>query len=93
MLAIEDELCIPNKIYSFCQIRLYDVRAQRRPVMQESWMEEPIQALSTCSRDWHVLAGNNLGELGAFDLRSSNKSTLKQIINFDCNIGEIYSPF
>ncbi|KAH7730848.1 NOP seven associated protein 1 [Aphelenchoides avenae] len=51
------------------QIRLYDPRAQRRPVKELEWLEEPINALSTCHRPEHVLAGNTRGELGIFDLR------------------------
>uniref|UniRef100_A0A914KVD8 Uncharacterized protein n=1 Tax=Meloidogyne incognita TaxID=6306 RepID=A0A914KVD8_MELIC len=59
------------------QIRLYDVRVQRRPVLQETWSEEPINALSTCCREHHLLAGNSRGELGLFDFRSSTTSRLK----------------
>uniref|UniRef100_A0A914MIU2 Uncharacterized protein n=1 Tax=Meloidogyne incognita TaxID=6306 RepID=A0A914MIU2_MELIC len=59
------------------QIRLYDIRVQRRPVLQETWLEEPINALSTCCRENHLLAGNSRGELGLFDFRLSSTSRLK----------------
>uniref|UniRef100_A0A915CS07 tRNA:m(4)X modification enzyme TRM13 n=1 Tax=Ditylenchus dipsaci TaxID=166011 RepID=A0A915CS07_9BILA len=52
------------------QIRLYDPRAQRKPVKEFEWLDEPIQALSTCCREDFVLVGNNRGELGLFDLRT-----------------------
>ncbi|KAL3103326.1 hypothetical protein niasHS_002512 [Heterodera schachtii] len=58
------------------QLRLYDLRAQRRPLFEEKWLDEPILALSTCCRDWQVIAGNSRGEVGLFDLRSSVKSRL-----------------
>jgi len=58
----------------YFKIRLYDVRVQRRPVLQETWLEEPINALSTCCREHHLLAGNSRGELGLFDFRSSTTS-------------------
>jgi hypothetical protein len=42
-------------------------------VLDFEWLEEPIQALSTCYRDGHILVGNNRGELALFDLRQATK--------------------
>ncbi|KAL7079348.1 hypothetical protein ACQ4LE_001423 [Meloidogyne hapla] len=72
------------------QIRLYDIRAQRRPVLQESWLEEPINALSTCCRERHILAGNSRGELGLFDFRLSS-STSRLVSKFKGFSGSIKS--
>lgn len=52
------------------QIRLYDPRAQRRPVREFEWLGEPITALSLCRKDMHVIVGNTRGEMGLFDLRN-----------------------
>ncbi|KAF7637889.1 hypothetical protein Mgra_00002594 [Meloidogyne graminicola] len=71
----ESENCLATSTGN-AQIRLYDVRAQRRPVLQQSWLEEPINALSTCCRERHLLAGNSRGELGLFDFRSSSTNRL-----------------
>ncbi|CAD5224970.1 unnamed protein product [Bursaphelenchus xylophilus] len=51
------------------QIRLFDPKRQRKPVISLDWHENPIRAISTCHREEHVIAGNNCGELALFDLR------------------------
>ncbi|KAK6753672.1 hypothetical protein RB195_012951 [Necator americanus] len=52
------------------EIRLYDPRAQRRPVKKIPFMDVPITAVSRCYRNNHILAANSIGEMGLFDLRS-----------------------
>ncbi|WKY12758.1 hypothetical protein Q1695_003952 [Nippostrongylus brasiliensis] len=52
------------------EMRLYDPRAQRRPVKKMPFMDVPITAVSRCYKDKHVLAANSIGEMGLFDLRS-----------------------
>ncbi|KAI6175466.1 WD repeat-containing protein 74 [Aphelenchoides bicaudatus] len=52
------------------KIRLYDPKAQRRPVMEVKWGTEPIIAMSTCHRPQHIMAGNTHGEMSLFDLRN-----------------------
>ncbi|KAE9413855.1 hypothetical protein Angca_010081, partial [Angiostrongylus cantonensis] len=52
------------------ELRLYDPRAQRRPLKLIPFMDVPITAVSRCYRDNHVLAANTIGEMGLFDLRS-----------------------
>uniref|UniRef100_F1L6T5 WD repeat-containing protein 74 n=1 Tax=Ascaris suum TaxID=6253 RepID=F1L6T5_ASCSU len=56
-----------------CQIRIYDPRAQRRPVKEMEWLEEPLTAMSLCHSPMHIVAGNTRGEIGFFDLRNKNK--------------------
>lgn len=53
-----------------CQIRIYDPRAQRRPVKEMEWLEEPLTAMSLCHSPMHIVAGNTRGEIGFFDLRN-----------------------
>lgn len=54
------------------KIRVYDPRAQRRPVKQLQWLEEPITAVALAANDrpQHVFAGNTKGEMALFDLRN-----------------------
>ncbi|CAJ0587304.1 unnamed protein product, partial [Mesorhabditis spiculigera] len=52
-------------------LRLYDMRTQRRPVMQLKWMESPINAISLSNQDKQIYAGNTHGELGLFDWRGT----------------------
>ncbi|XP_069110786.1 WD repeat-containing protein 74-like [Argopecten irradians] len=52
------------------QIRVYDPKAQRRPVQDFTYDEYPITALSTWgSRDNQVIVGNTQGLMGLIDLR------------------------
>ncbi|KAI6227794.1 WD repeat-containing protein 74 [Aphelenchoides fujianensis] len=59
------------------QLRLYDPRAQRRPVGELEWLHEPLTALAVCSRPLHVLAANTRGDLGLFDLRNKMRPVQK----------------
>uniref|UniRef100_A0A1I7XNH7 WD_REPEATS_REGION domain-containing protein n=1 Tax=Heterorhabditis bacteriophora TaxID=37862 RepID=A0A1I7XNH7_HETBA len=59
-------------------MRLYDPRAQRRPIKKIKFMDVPITSVNTCYRDNHILAANSIGEMGLFDLRS--KSELSQFL-------------
>ncbi|CAL2047864.1 hypothetical protein CAEBREN_16233 [Caenorhabditis brenneri] len=52
------------------EMRLYDPRAQRRPVKRISFMENPIMCTSLTNKANQVLAANSIGEIGLFDLRS-----------------------
>ncbi|XP_033762511.1 WD repeat-containing protein 74-like [Pecten maximus] len=52
------------------QIRVYDPKAQRRPVLDFTYDEYPITALSTWgSQDNQVLVGNTQGQMALIDLR------------------------
>ena len=59
------------------QIRVYDPRAQRRPVKQVTWSDKPIRAISTCCKDQQLLAGNNGGDVGLIDLRGKECESFK----------------
>ncbi|VDD87135.1 unnamed protein product [Enterobius vermicularis] len=60
-----------------CQFRLYDPRAQRRPVKEMKWLEEPVTALSLCSSPNLFLAGNTRGDMGLFDIRNKMSMVCK----------------
>ncbi|KAI6206684.1 WD repeat-containing protein 74 [Aphelenchoides besseyi] len=51
------------------QLRLYDLKAQRRPVQDVEWLQEPITAISTTYRPEQLIVGNTRGDLALFDLR------------------------
>ncbi|OWF39391.1 WD repeat-containing protein 74-like [Mizuhopecten yessoensis] len=52
------------------QIRVYDPKAQRRPVLDFTYDEYPITALSTWGRqDNKVIVGNTQGQMALIDLR------------------------
>lgn len=52
------------------EMRLYDPRAQRRPVKKMVFMENPIMSTSLTYKTNNILAANSIGEMGLFDLRS-----------------------
>ncbi|CAB03312.1 WD repeat-containing protein 74 [Caenorhabditis elegans] len=52
------------------EMRLYDPRAQRRPVKKIPFMENPIMCTSLTYKTNQILAANSIGEMGLFDLRS-----------------------
>ncbi|CAP26013.2 Protein CBG05554 [Caenorhabditis briggsae] len=52
------------------EMRVYDPRAQRRPVNKLKFMENPIMCTSLTNKTNQVLAANSIGEMGLFDLRS-----------------------
>lgn len=67
--------CFSTKINNFkndfsFQMRLYDPRAQRRPVKKIPFMENPIMCTSLTYKTNQILAANSIGEMGLFDLRS-----------------------
>uniref|UniRef100_A0AC35TRZ1 WD_REPEATS_REGION domain-containing protein n=1 Tax=Rhabditophanes sp. KR3021 TaxID=114890 RepID=A0AC35TRZ1_9BILA len=61
-----------DKIYTTTkkhQIRLYDPKAQAKPVMDLSWLENPITASSPGYEEHFIVVGNAIGEMGLFDTR------------------------
>lgn len=52
------------------EMRVYDPRAQRRPINKLSFMENPIMCTSLTNKSNQILAANSIGEMGLFDLRS-----------------------
>lgn len=52
------------------QIRLYDVCAQRRPVLAVDFLESPIKAVEVNSDGYMIFVGTGNGELASFDMRT-----------------------
>lgn len=50
------------------QVRVYDPRVQRRPVLDMTFGEYPITAMSRCY-DYQVIVGNTHGSMGLLDVR------------------------
>lgn len=52
------------------QIRVYDIKAQRRPVLDMQFDEYPISAVTLCPRNTNqVVVGNSRGNMALIDLR------------------------
>ncbi|XP_024027729.1 WD repeat-containing protein 74 [Morus notabilis] len=52
------------------QVRLYDISAQRRPVMSFDFKETPIKAVAEDLDGHTIYVGNGSGDLSAFDMRT-----------------------
>ncbi|KAI5659041.1 hypothetical protein M9H77_27834 [Catharanthus roseus] len=52
------------------QVRLYDISAQRRPVMSLDFRETPIKALAEDLDGNKIYVGNGSGDLASFDIRT-----------------------
>lgn len=50
------------------QVRIYDPNVQRRPVLDMTFDEYPITAMSSCS-DFQVVVGNTQGSMALLDIR------------------------
>lgn len=62
----------PSKIVvstGYHQVRLYDTKKQRRPVLSVDFGECPISALAPTDNEHVVIVGNNVGTMGSIDLR------------------------
>ena len=51
------------------QVRLYDISAQRRPVISVNFRESPIKAVATDIDGHTVYVGTGSGDLAVFDMR------------------------
>jgi len=67
-------------------IRLYDRKAQRRPVLDVTWHEHPINSLSVTPNGDGVVIGNSAGYMATIDLRTG-----KCIGGYKGNVGSIRS--
>ena len=56
-------------VTSYSQIRLYDTRAQRRPLINEEAGTKALVCVCPTPDGNSVIAGNTLGEIFKFDLR------------------------
>ncbi|KAK6924708.1 hypothetical protein RJ641_009034, partial [Dillenia turbinata] len=52
------------------QVRLYDISAQRRPVMSLDFRETPIKAVAEDEDGNTIYVGNGSGDLASFDIRT-----------------------
>lgn len=52
------------------QIRLYDICAQRRPVIAFDFLESPIKAIEADTDGYTIFVGTGSGDLASFDMRS-----------------------
>lgn len=52
------------------QVRLYDISAQRRPVMSFDFRETPIKAVAEDIDGYSVFIGNGSGDLASVDIRT-----------------------
>ncbi|XP_061185658.1 WD repeat-containing protein 74-like [Saccostrea echinata] len=52
------------------QVRMYDMKAQRRPILDMSFDEYPITASSLCPRNENqIVVGNTIGKMAILDVR------------------------
>ncbi|KAL0425280.1 UNVERIFIED_CONTAM: WD repeat-containing protein 74 [Sesamum radiatum] len=52
------------------QVRLYDISAQRRPVMSVDFRETAIKAVAEDVDGWTIYIGNGSGDLASIDIRT-----------------------
>ncbi|XP_024539483.1 WD repeat-containing protein 74 [Selaginella moellendorffii] len=52
------------------QVRLYDVHAQKRPVVAVTFKESPIKAVAEDPDGFTVYVGNSTGSMASFDMRT-----------------------
>lgn len=51
------------------QIRLYDAKTQRRPILSFDYGESPIKSLTSGGDGYTVYVGTGNGDLACFDMR------------------------
>ncbi|GAB4860477.1 hypothetical protein Ancab_035636 [Ancistrocladus abbreviatus] len=52
------------------QVRLYDISAQRRPVLSVDFRETPIKAVAEDLDGYTIYCGNGSGDIGSIDIRT-----------------------
>ncbi|WVZ17859.1 hypothetical protein V8G54_010841 [Vigna mungo] len=89
------------------QVRLYDISAQRRPVLSFDFRETPIKALAEDIDGHSVYVGNGSGDMASFDIRTGKmlggfsgkcSGSIKSIVRHPelpivASCGERYSVF
>lgn len=65
----------------FLQIRLYDISAQRRPVVSVDFRESPIKVVREDPNGHTVYAGTGTGDLASFDMRTGAFNLSKPLIS------------
>lgn len=56
--------------WSFEQVRLYDISAQRRPVLSIDFRETPIKAVAEDIDGYSIYIGNGSGDMASVDIRT-----------------------
>ncbi|KAE8057309.1 hypothetical protein FH972_014010 [Carpinus fangiana] len=59
-----------TKIWAAKSVRLYDISAQRRPIISFDFRETPIKAVAEDLDGYTVYIGNGSGDLASFDMRT-----------------------
>lgn len=59
--------------FDFVQIRLYDAKAQRRPIMSFDYGESPIKSITSDGDGYTVYVGTGNGDLACFDMRTGEQ--------------------
>lgn len=60
------------------QVRLYDISAQRRPVVSFDFRETPIKALAEDIDGYSIYVGNGSGDLASVDIRTGICNAFRQ---------------
>lgn len=58
---------------NFHQLRMYDPKTQKRPVLDAEWHEHPITSCAVLPDNNRVLCGNSAGYLATLDLRMAGR--------------------
>jgi ribosome biogenesis protein NSA1 len=58
------------------QVRLYDISAQRRPVISFDFRETPIKSVAEDLDGYTVYIGNGSGDLASVDMRTGDFSSI-----------------
>lgn len=56
------------------QVRLYDISAQRRPVLSINFQESPVKVVTEDLDGYTVYIGTGCGDLASFDMRTGNEN-------------------
>ncbi|KAL0273980.1 UNVERIFIED_CONTAM: hypothetical protein PYX00_006528 [Menopon gallinae] len=76
---VSDVQYIPDTEYQLAtctkygQVRLYDTRAQRRPVLDVQLPNQSLNTLVTCSNNNHIVTGSCTGFILSVDIRGKGK--------------------
>lgn len=72
---------------AYHKIRLYDLKAQKRPVLDISYKESPITCVSVPSLEKLIIIGNMYGDMSAIDIR--NGKNLGSYKSFSGSVNDI----
>ena len=58
------------------QVRLYDIAAQRRPILSFDFKEYPIKVIREDLDGYTVFVGTGSGDLASFDMRTGKSDSI-----------------